>query len=174
VSRGLGLCIRDRTTAAPSLAAPLAAPDAILPEIPLSSPAASLTDAVGDTLGPAVAGAQGLGDALPLVVVAPQPAPPQQVYRVGGDIRQPRRIAGDAPVYPDLARRARVEGVVILEVLIDEDGRIDRLKVLRSEPLLDAAALDAVRSWRYTPTLLNGVPVPVLGTVSVRFSLQGP
>jgi protein TonB len=56
--------------------------------------------------------------------------------------------------------------------MLDETGRVAQLKVLRSEPLLDAAALEAVRRWRYTPTLLNNVPVPVLLTVTVRFSLR--
>jgi protein TonB len=64
------------------------------------------------------------------------------------------------------------EGVVILEALLDERGNVDRLKVLRSEPLLDDAAVEAVRRWRCTPTLLNGVPVPVLMMVTVRFSLR--
>jgi protein TonB len=75
-------------------------------------------------------------------------------------------------VYPAVARQARVEGIVILEAIIDERGNVDRVRVLRSFPLLDEAAVRAVRSWRYTPTLLNGVPVPVLMTVSVHFTLR--
>jgi protein TonB len=67
---------------------------------------------------------------------------------------------------------ARVEGKVVLEALIDEQGRVDGVRVLTSVPLLDAAAVNAVRAWRYTPTLLNGVPVSVLMTVSVSFTLQ--
>jgi protein TonB len=61
---------------------------------------------------------------------------------------------------------------VIIEAIIGPDGRVQEAKVLRSIPLLDAAALDAVRQWQFTPTLLNGVPVPVIMTVTVNFTLQ--
>jgi protein TonB len=76
-------------------------------------------------------------------------------------------------VYPPEALAAKVSGVVILEALIAADGRVSDAKVLRSVPLLDQAAVDAVRQWAYTPTLLNGVPVPVIMTVTVTFSLAG-
>lgn len=108
------------------------------------------------------------------VVVAP-PAPPQAPtgpVPVGGDIREPKKIVDVAPIYPSFALAARVEGIVILEAVLDERGNVDRLRVLRSAPLLDEAALQAVRRWRYTPTLLNGTPVPVLMTITVRFSLR--
>ncbi len=77
-----------------------------------------------------------------------------------------------APVYPTIAINARKEGTVILEVVIDESGAVSRMRVLRSEPLLDEAAMAAVKRWRYTPTLLNNVPIPILMTVTVRFTLQ--
>jgi protein TonB len=67
-----------------------------------------------------------------------------------------------------------VQGVVILEAIIGQDGRILDARVLRSIPLLDQAALDAVKQWEYTPTLLNGVPVPVIMTVTVQFTLPAP
>ena len=76
-----------------------------------------------------------------------------------------------APIYPDIARAARVEGLVILEATIDERGVVTDARVLRSVPLLDAAALAALKQWRYTQTLLNGTPVRVLMTVTFRFSL---
>jgi protein TonB len=75
------------------------------------------------------------------------------------------------PAYPPLAAAARVQGTVLLEATIDEEGNVVNLMVLRSVPLLDGAALDAVRQWKYEPTLLNGSPVPVLMSVSVRFEL---
>ena len=75
------------------------------------------------------------------------------------------------PVYPEVARAAKIEGIVILEATIDERGVVTDARVLRSVPLLDAAALTALKQWRYTPTLLNGVPVRVLMTVTFRFSL---
>ena len=67
-----------------------------------------------------------------------------------------------------------MQGVVILEVRIDVDGRVTDAKVLRGIPLLDQAALDAVRQWVYTPTLLNGTPTPVIMTVTVTFTLPPP
>ncbi len=76
------------------------------------------------------------------------------------------------PVYPPLARSSRVEGVVILEAVLDATGRVDSVRVLRSIPLLDQAAVDAVRQWRFTPARLNGVPVPVVMTVTVNFTLR--
>ena len=77
-------------------------------------------------------------------------------YRPGGVIREPRKLVDVAPIYPDIARAARVEGLVILEATIDERGFVIDARVLRSVPLLDAAALAALKQWRYTPTLLNG------------------
>ena len=78
------------------------------------------------------------------------------------------------PVYPALAQSARVQGVVILEALIDEQGRVASTRVLRSIPLLDQAAIDAVRQWEYTPTMLNGAPTPIIMTVTVQFKLEEP
>ena len=69
-----------------------------------------------------------------------------------------------------MAQSARVAGAVTIEVTIGADGKVDDAKVVRSIPLLDQAALDAVRQWEYTPTLLNGVPVPVLMNVTINFT----
>jgi TonB family protein len=91
--------------------------------------------------------------------------------RVGGSIKAPTLLKRVAPVYPLIAMSARVQGIVILEATISVDGRVIDAKVLRSVPLLDQAAIDAVRQWEYTPTLLNGAPVPVIMTVTVTFSL---
>ena len=84
-------------------------------------------------------------------------------------IRPPQKVHHVAPTYPPIAQSARVSGVVILEALIAEDGSVRDVKVLRSVPLLDASAIEAVRQWRFTPTLLNGVPVQVIMTVTVTF-----
>ena len=120
----------------------------------------------------------GLPEGLTLDTFTPPPppivVPPPQVagtYRPGGAIREPRKIRDSPAVYPEVARAAKIEGVVILEATIDERGVVTDARVLRSEPLLDAAALTALKQWRYTPTLLNGVPVRVLMTVTFRFSL---
>jgi TonB family protein len=89
--------------------------------------------------------------------------------RGGGDITEPRKIRDVKPIYPEIARAARVSGVVIIEATIAEDGTVRDARVLRGVPLLDEAALGAVRQWLFTPTLLNGVPVEVVITASVRF-----
>jgi protein TonB len=75
------------------------------------------------------------------------------------------------PTFPPFAAASRVEGTVLLEATIDEDGNVVNLIVLRSVPALDQAALEAVGQWKYEPTLLNGTPVPILMSVSVRFEL---
>lgn len=91
---------------------------------------------------------------------------------VGGKIRAPLKLHDVAPVYPELARRARVQGLVLISCVIDADGRVAEAAVLRGVPLLDAAALEAVRQWTYRPTLLNGSPVAVVMTVTVQFTLR--
>ena len=81
-------------------------------------------------------------------------------------------IVDVAPAYPAIARAAHVEGVIILEVVIAADGSVTDVRILRSIPLLDAAATEAVRQWRFSPTLLNGEPVPIVMTVTVAFRLR--
>jgi len=88
---------------------------------------------------------------------------------VGGRIRPPNKIKDVQPVYPALAQAAHVTGVVMIEATIGPDGKVVDAKVVRSIPMLDQAALDAVPQWEYMPTLLNGVPVPVLMTVTINF-----
>ena len=92
--------------------------------------------------------------------------------RVGGQIRPPTKVKDVKPVYPAIAQSARVAGAVTIEATIGEDGKVIDAKVVRSIPLLDQAALDAVRQWEYMPSLLNGVPVPVLVTVTINFTRQ--
>jgi len=99
-------------------------------------------------------------------------APVERAVRVGGRIPQPTKIRNVQPVYPQIAQRARVQGIVIIEATIDPGGKVKDTRVLRSIPLLDQAALDAVRQWEYEPTLLNGVAVPVIMTVTVNFTLH--
>jgi len=92
--------------------------------------------------------------------------------RVGNDIKAPQKTQDVKPAYPAMAAASRVQGVVIIEAVIGPSGKVLEAKVVRSIPLLDAAALEAVRQWEYTPTLLDGVAVPVIMTVTVNFSLQ--
>jgi protein TonB len=91
---------------------------------------------------------------------------------VGGSIRQPTKIHDVQPIYPAIAQSAHVEGIVILEAVIDERGRVTETRILRHVPLLDDAAEAAVRQWVYSPTLLNGQPIPVVMTVTVQFKLE--
>ena len=92
--------------------------------------------------------------------------------RAGGEIRAPRLIRRVDPLYPELARQARVGGVVIVEAVTDVYGRVQTVRVLRSIPLLDQAAIDAVRQWVYEPMLINGKPRGVIFTVTVTFKLK--
>ena len=92
--------------------------------------------------------------------------------RVGGGVAPPLKVTNVTPVYPPIAESASVQGVVILEARVGPDGRVTNARVLRSIPLLDQAALDAVLQWEYAPTLLNGRAVPVLMTITVNFTLQ--
>jgi protein TonB len=100
------------------------------------------------------------------------PPPPPQVVRVGGVIREPRKIKDVPPVYPRVALNAKIQGIVILECTISPQGRVEGVQVLRGVPMLDEAAVAAVRQWVYTPTLSSGVPVGVVMTVTVNFVLR--
>lgn len=162
-----GTATRDRVSAD---AAPILVPDGITPETGIEAGSTQ----TGETEG-LVEGLPG-GDSGGLVIPdepLPPPAPARVApVRVGGSVRPPQKIRDAAPVYPAVAAAARVEGMVILEAVIGEDGRVSDVRVLRSTPLLDQAAIDAVRQWQFTPTLLNGQPVPVVMTVTVNFRLQ--
>jgi len=148
---------------------PLEAPNSIAPEPPV------VFDAVPTGSGLVIAGvgdpvSDGLGLAPP--PPASRPPAPLPPVRVGSVIRPPQKVHHVAPSYPPIAQAAKISGVVIVEALIAEDGSVRDVKVLRSVPLLDTAATDAVRQWRFTPTLLNGVPVQVIMSVTVTFTLN--
>jgi TonB family protein len=118
----------------------------------------------------------------PLPAAPPPPPPPPPDWasqdasdpplRVGGTIKPPTKLKNVSPAYPMEAQEAKVQGVVIIEARIERDGTVSRARVLKSIPMLDDAAVDAVRQWEFTPTLLNGAPVPVMMTVTVNFTLQ--
>jgi TonB family protein len=90
--------------------------------------------------------------------------------RVGGTVRPPVKIKDVQPVYPEIAKQAKVSGIVIIEATIDAEGKVADTKVLRSAPLLEQAAVDAVRQWEYKPSMQNGKAVPVVMTVTVNFT----
>jgi periplasmic protein TonB len=165
--------VPDRTAAAGSAplspdAAPLVAPTGVAPETDRAGIPAPDGPMVGVENG-ARPGVEGLGIAEPAL---PPPPPPVKPMRLHQGMKAPHKIVDVGPAYPPIAQRARVEGVVILEAVIDAQGRVQSVQVLRSIPLLDEAAIDAVRQWRFTPALLNAEPVPVVMTVTVNFTLQ--
>lgn len=123
------------------------------------------------TAWPVIASGQDQPPAVPsqATPVPPTPAP----VRVGSGLRPPTKTKHVNPVYPREAMAAGAQGVVVLEAVIGVDGRVHDAKVLRSIPLLDGPAADAVRQWEFEPTLLNGAPVAVIMTVSVNFSMGG-
>ena len=102
----------------------------------------------------------------------PRPPAARWTALVGGNIKAPARTKYAAPAVSRHRANTRVQGVVILEAVIGADGKVENARVLRSSPLLDQAALAAVREWEYTPTLLNGRPTPVIMTVTVQFRLS--
>jgi len=103
----------------------------------------------------------------------PPPPPPQKApLRVGGAVKTPERLTYVVPDYPNIAKQAKIQGTVILEVLIAKDGSVSATKVLKPMPLLDQAAVDAVKQWKYAPSFLDGEPIEVIMVVTVGFSLK--
>ncbi len=109
----------------------------------------------------------GNGPALP---PPPKAAAPARIKQ-GGAVTAASIITQTRPVYPPLARQARIQGVVVLHAIIDKDGKVAQLEVVSGHPLLVQSALDAVKQWRYKPTLLNGDPVEVDTTIQVTFAM---
>jgi protein TonB len=111
----------------------------------------------------------------PLPPDLPVPPPPAVLkpapFRVS-HLEQADLVQRVNPVYPPLARQARVQGVVVLEAVISRQGAIESLRVVEGHPLLTQAAVDAVKQWRYRPLMLNGEPIQVITTVTVTFTLQ--
>jgi protein TonB len=141
-------------------------PDA--PEMPISGTAVLST-------GPSVL--PGLGDIhaapppVPRETASSKPQTPAQIH-VGGAVQAGNLIVAPKPVYPRIAVAARMQGTVHIQAIIERDGTIGNLRVLSGPPLLVNAALDAVKQWRYRPTLLNGEPVEVVTEIDVNFALN--
>ena len=139
-------------------------------ELPAPSPVGSFvasvsSDALGRILGP-------------VPVAAPPPPPPVhkslQTPRllIGGVVQSAKLLRQLKPVYPQVAKQARIQGVVKLHALISREGTIEELKVVSGHPLLVPSALEAVKQWAYQPTLLNGEPVGVETDIDVNFRLS--
>lgn len=104
---------------------------------------------------------------------APPPLPPDRPIRVGGDVTRPVKISGPKPRYTEIARRARIQGVVILDAIIDKSGAVTNVKILKPLPMgLDQSAADAVSQWKFEPATLNGKPIDVYYSLTVNFRLQ--
>jgi len=119
----------------------------------------------GGVLGGIIGGAPGN--------LPPPPKPSVSRIKVGGNVQSASLVRQVQPVYPAIARTAHIQGTVILHAIIAKDGSIQELQFVSGPPLLMRAAMDAVREWRYRPTLLNGEPVEVDTTISVVFTLGG-
>jgi protein TonB len=157
----------DVLRTAPSVA-PTDVPNGIAPETGLEG-----TPASGGFSGPPQIGSiEGIQSGDLGQTETPPPPTVAVPVRLHSGIRTPQKIVHVAPVYPAAARAAHIHGLVVLEATIDVHGQVDAIRVLKSPPFLDQAAIDAVRQWRFTPTLLNGIPVPVIMTVTINFELQ--
>jgi len=155
---------------APPSSFPTTVPNEIPPEsvTPLSTGDSTIPDLGA---GQAVEGiVEGLGQTV--VFAAPEPPKASGPVRVAELPMAPHKVVDVRPVYPEIARAARREGTVIMEAVLDPTGSVTQLRIVRSVPLLDEAALDAVRQWKYTPSVYLGHPVSVLMTITIRFTLS--
>jgi protein TonB len=158
----------DAPTVSPD-AAPVVAPTAIVPEIwapPVERAGEGVVTGVASSFGTDVAD---VPDALPPVPAVTTPVEPVRLHR---GIKPPEKTVNVPPAYPELARIAKIEGIVILEAVIDASGSVTSARVLRGDPMLDPAALDAVKRWKFTPARLNDEAIPVVMTVTVQFKLR--
>jgi protein TonB len=151
------------------VAAPIEAPSSIAPETGLEGgefTAAGIEPGFERDIPGGIAGGIVGGFSM-----APPPPPPVVPVRVGGEISTPRLVHRVEPEYPPIAVSAQIEGMVIIEATVDSAGAVSNTRVLRSHDVLDEAAIDAVRQWRYEPLRLNGTATPFILTVTVSFSL---
>ena len=163
---------RIATPSAPAInttAAPLQAADHFSP--PAQLPPGSGNSIVPDALPFGGGGSPTFGTASSVVSLAPSPTPAIP-RRPGGDVKAPARMFYVAPIYPPIAKSIKLEGSVVIEATIDENGAVRNAHVIQSQPLLDQAAINAVSQWKYAPTRLNGVAVPVILTVTVVFAMK--
>jgi protein TonB len=175
-----------RTASNPALSAPrpvfhlddlrLHAPTAVPDHIDLSPDAPEIGN-ISATTGPAGSPLSGLLpgtriDPPKAAMVKPLPATPSEPVRIGGGVQAAKLIFGPKPAYPPLARTSRTQGTVRIQAVIARDGTIRNLQLVSGPPLLVAVAMEAVRQWRYQPTLLNGEPVEVITEIEVNFTLS--
>jgi protein TonB len=142
------------------------------PELVLSGVPGGVPGGIpGGQLGGVLGGILSATNQQPLVPPPPKPPAHHGPYRVGGKVQAPRLIREVQPIYPVLAKEARIRGQVVIDSVIDENGDVTQMKVISGSPLLVSAALNALEQWKYQPTLLNGQPIAVDMTVTVTFAL---
>jgi periplasmic protein TonB len=148
-------------------------------ELPPPSASAGVVGGVpGGVAGGSVGGViGGIIGSVPSAAPPPPPPPVEQKkavqrIRVGGQVQQANLIRQPKPIYPPLAKQARIQGVVRFEAIIGKDGTIQNLRLVSGHPLLVPAAQEAVKQWLYKPTLLNGEPVEVATVIDVNFTLS--
>jgi periplasmic protein TonB len=113
------------------------------------------------------------GDLSGPVPPSPIDSAPKSPIRVGRGVKAPRLIFGPEPVYPLLARHAKISGAVVIDAVIDTQGRVVEMHPASGNPLLLIAAMEALRHWKYEPTILGGEAYPVRLLVTITFELQG-
>jgi protein TonB len=153
-----------------AFAAPIEAPLEIQPEP--TGIAIAEAGVPGGVEGGIVSGIVG---SVPAVVEGPPlppPPVPQGPVRIGGQVSAPALVKRVEPIYPAIAQAASIDGVVILDAIVDDRGRIQSLKVLRGHALLAKAAIEAVQQWEYEPLKLNGTATPFELTVSLWFHFE--
>ena len=158
------------------VAAPVEAPAAIAPEPVFDAGEEGVPGGVEGGIPGGVLGGVVGGVATEIPPPPPPPPPPAPAHRdpvrVGGQIKEPQLVRRIEPVYHPLAVRANIRGTVILEAIVDKEGRVADVHVLRSaHRMLDEAAIEAVRQWRYVPLVLNGTPERFVLTVVLTFNL---
>jgi len=175
-------------------------PQALIEPVSIPKEIATIVDPVGDSSGNAVPGGVPNGSvsggksfadftllrpsepprgAAPPLPPPPPPPPPPPVIkrsepqRIGGDVQAGKLIYHPSPAYPSLAKTAHVEGSVVLQAMIAEDGTVQSLRVIsQTSPLLLSGVIETVKTWKYIPTLLNNEPVEVLTTITINFNLH--
>jgi protein TonB len=163
---------------APLVPSRLVAPSVIPKQIAMLHEPPAAPDVSGGVIGGIPGGATGGvlggiigGTPMPPPVAAPvQEKKAKEILRPGGDVKLPQKIFAPPPRYPALAKAAHVQGTVLIDAVIDEQGNIVNAKVLEGHPLLVPEAMRTVMLWKYEPTYLNGVPYPIRMTITVNFS----
>ena len=148
---------------------PAAGPVGVVGGVPGGVPGGTVGGVIGGVIG-------GVPSAAPPPPPPPpvkeKPKPPPGPVRVGGNVQLANLISQQKPIYPPLAKQARISGTVRFEAIISKDGTIQQLKVISGHPLLIPSAQEAVKNWKYRPTQLNGEPVEVQTTIDVNFTLS--